>query len=126
MSECLALREVGGLVGYGAAMAGGQLLFKTAGAAGGWRWSARRADRRLSAQRVLFRSAHSLRRADRSLWVWILSYTPLSRTYPFLALAFASRQRLVASVLPNRCDTARDRHCADLVLAFLPCGMSDG
>jgi drug/metabolite transporter (DMT)-like permease len=23
------------------------------------------------------------------LWVWILSYTPLSRAYPFLALAFA-------------------------------------
>ncbi len=23
------------------------------------------------------------------LWVWILSFTPLSRTYPFLALAFA-------------------------------------
>ena len=23
------------------------------------------------------------------LWVWILSFTPLSRAYPFLALAFA-------------------------------------
>jgi hypothetical protein len=23
------------------------------------------------------------------LWVWILSFTQLSRTYPFLALAFA-------------------------------------
>jgi hypothetical protein len=23
------------------------------------------------------------------LWVWILSFTPLSRVYPFLALAFA-------------------------------------
>ena len=60
------------------------------------------------------------------LWVWILSFTQLSRTYPFLALAFASRQRLVASFLPNRCDTARDRHRADLVWAFLHCGMSDG
>ena len=26
------------------------------------------------------------------LWVWILSFAQLSRTYPFLALAFASRQ----------------------------------
>ena len=60
------------------------------------------------------------------LWVWILSFTKLSRTYPFLALAFASRQRLVASFLPNRCDTARYRHRADLVWAFLHCGMSDG
>src|SRR5258706_14301237 len=49
------------------------------------------------------------------LWVWILSFTQLSRTYPFLALAFASRQRLVASFLPNRCDTARDLHRARLV-----------
>ena len=23
------------------------------------------------------------------LWVWILSFTPLSRAYPFVALAFA-------------------------------------
>jgi len=60
------------------------------------------------------------------LWVWILSFAQLSRTYPFLALAFASRQRLVASFLPNRCDTARDRHRADLVWTFLHCGMSDG
>ena len=60
------------------------------------------------------------------LWVWILSFTQLSRTYPFLALAFASRQRLVASFLPNRCDTARDRHRANQVWAFLHCGMSDG
>jgi hypothetical protein len=60
------------------------------------------------------------------LWVWILSFTKLSRTYSFLALAFASRQRLVASFLPNRCDTARDRHRADLVWTFLHCGMSDG
>src|SRR5258707_6631264 len=81
---------------------------QNADAAGGWRWSARRADRRLSAQRVFFRCAHSLRPALTVLWVWILSFTKLSRTYPFLALAFASRQHLVASFLPNRCDTARD------------------
>src|SRR5258705_12567796 len=44
------------------------------------------------------------------LWVWILSFTQLSHTYPFLALAFA----------------ACHRHRADLVWAFLHCGMSDG
>src|SRR5258705_13603026 len=55
---------------------------------GGWRWSARRADRRLSAQRVFFRCAHSLRRADRSVGLDPELYQ-LSRAYPFLALAFA-------------------------------------
>src|SRR5258705_5915493 len=60
------------------------------------------------------------------LWVWILSFTPLSRAYPFLALAFASRQRLVASFLPNRYDTARDRHRADLVWTFFHFRMHDG
>src|SRR5258705_9426102 len=61
---------------------------RNAGAAGGWRWSARRADRRLSAQRVFFRCAHSLRRADRSVGLDPELYQ-LSRAYPFLALAFA-------------------------------------
>jgi hypothetical protein len=28
------------------------------------------------------------------LWVWILSFTPLSRAYPFLALAFALKPAL--------------------------------
>jgi hypothetical protein len=41
-------------------------------------------DRRLSAQPVFFLYA-----ALTILWVWILSFTQLLRTYPFLALAFA-------------------------------------
>jgi len=56
------------------------------------------------------------------LWVWILSFTQLSRTYPFLALALRLCQRLVAKPLSMRCDL----HRADLVWAFLNCGMSDG
>jgi hypothetical protein len=57
-----------------------RLVAKRPGAAGGWRWSAHR----LSAQPVFFLYA-----ALTILWVWILSFTQLLRTYPFLALAFA-------------------------------------
>src|SRR5437660_11479525 len=64
---------------------------QNAGAAGGWRWSARRADRRLSAQTGIFFVALILYAALTVLWVWILSFTQLSHAYPFLALAFASR-----------------------------------
>jgi hypothetical protein len=87
MSDRLSLSQVAALTAYAAAMAGGQLLFKTA-ALGGWRWSARRADRWLSAQPVFFRCSHSLRRPDPSVGLDPELY-PLSRAYPLLALAFA-------------------------------------
>jgi drug/metabolite transporter (DMT)-like permease len=32
------------------------------------------------------------------LWVWILSFTPLSRAYPFVALAFALTPLLAGSL----------------------------
>jgi drug/metabolite transporter (DMT)-like permease len=32
------------------------------------------------------------------LWVWILSFTPLSRAYPFVALAFALTPLLAVSL----------------------------
>ena len=32
------------------------------------------------------------------LWVWILSFTPLSRAYPFVALAFALTPLLASSL----------------------------
>ena len=32
------------------------------------------------------------------LWVWVLSFTPLSRAYPFVALAFAVTPLLAALV----------------------------
>src|SRR5262249_10629325 len=73
---------------YAAGMAGGQLLFK------------------LAAQRITpggglahqvielagnawFLAALVLYGALALAWVWILTFTPLSRAYPFVALAFA-------------------------------------
>ena len=105
-------------------MAGGQLLFKTAALRGA-------GDGPL-AERIAgflpnghFFVALILYAALTDLWVWILSYTPLSRAYPFLALAFGLTPALVASFLPNSCDTARDRHRADLGRACLHCGIID-
>ena len=87
MSDRLSLSQVAALTAYAAAMAGGQLLFKTAALGGG--------DGPL-AERIAgfllngyFFVALILCAALTLLWVWILSFTPLSRAYPLLALAFA-------------------------------------
>src|SRR5258707_9888918 len=87
MSDRLSLSQVAALIAYAATTAGGQLLFETPALRGGWRWSARRADRRML-NGYFFRCAHSLRRADRSVGLDPELYQ-LSRAYPFLALAFA-------------------------------------
>ena len=76
------------LIVYAAAMAGGQILFKLAalrspafGSLG---------ERLLAmAQNRYFAAAVALYAALTMLWVWILSFTPLSRAYVFVALAFA-------------------------------------
>ena len=88
MSDRLSLSQVAALMAYAAAMAGGQLLFKTAALRGA-------GDGPL-AERIAgflpngyFFVPLILYAALTVLWVWILSYTPLSRAYPFLALAFA-------------------------------------
>jgi drug/metabolite transporter (DMT)-like permease len=70
-------------------MSAGQLLFKMAalryGAAAGGT-----AERLLAlAGNVYFVAALALYAGYAVLWVWILSFTPLSRAYPFVALAFA-------------------------------------
>lgn len=76
------------LAGYAAGMAGGQLLFKlaaqrlTAGASLGQRLI------ELSGN-PWFLAAFALYCALALAWVWILTFTPLSRAYPFVALAFA-------------------------------------
>ena len=75
------------LATYAAGMAGGQLLFKlaaqrlTPGAALG----------RLVelAANPWFYAAFALYCALALVWIWILTFTPLSRAYPFVALAFA-------------------------------------
>jgi drug/metabolite transporter (DMT)-like permease len=76
------------LVAYAAGMSGGQLLFKMAalrsGAGGGL------FERLLGlVANVYFMAALVLYGGFAILWVWILTVIPLSRAYPFVALAFA-------------------------------------
>ena len=85
-------------------MAGGQLLFKAGGAAAAGR--APLAERMLGlAQNGMFVAALALYLALSVLWVWILSFTPLSRAYPFVALAFVITPLLGGLVFgePSRC-----------------------
>lgn len=86
MSERLSLTQIVVLCGYAAAMAGGQILFKTA--------ALRFTDGTL-VERVIglfqnwvFLLAMALYLLMAVAWVWILSFTPLSRAYPFVTLAF--------------------------------------
>lgn len=88
MSERLSLAQVGFLCTYALGMAGGQILFKTA--------ALRLAGEAPLGERMLgllhnwaFLAAVALYAALALLWVWVLSFTPLSRAYPFIALAFA-------------------------------------
>jgi drug/metabolite transporter (DMT)-like permease len=88
MTERLGLGQLALLVTYAIGMTGGQLLFKTA--------ALRMADDRAFTARALslvhdvpFISAIALYAALSVLWVWILTFTPLSRAYPFVAIAFA-------------------------------------
>ena len=76
------------LVAYALALAGGQLLFKMAATRGGGDGSF---GERIAASLLngYFAVAVILYAALTVLWVWILSFTPLSRAYPFVALAFA-------------------------------------
>lgn len=87
MSERLTLTQIMLLLGYAVAMAGGQLIFKLA---------ANRAtpdgsltDRLFGLVNPWFVLAVLLYAGLSVLWVWILTFTPLSRAYPFVALAFA-------------------------------------
>ena len=88
MDDRLSLMQILLLIVYAAAMAGGQILFKLAalrspafGSLG---------ERLLAmAQNRYFAAAVALYAALTILWVWILSFTPLSRAYVFVALAFA-------------------------------------
>ena len=85
-------------------MAGGQLLFKTAapGGAGDGPLAAGISGFLLNGH---FFVALILYAALTHLWVRILSFIPLSRAYPFLALAFAERSsmRPVIGIVPILC-----------------------
>jgi drug/metabolite transporter (DMT)-like permease len=88
MTAQLSFVQIALLTAYAVGMAGGQLLFKMA---------ALRAPadgpliERLSAMMLngFFVAAMLLYAALALLWVWILNFTPLSRAYVFVALAFA-------------------------------------
>jgi drug/metabolite transporter (DMT)-like permease len=76
------------LAAYAAGMAGGQLLFKLAAqrATPGAGFAERLIE---LAGNAWFLAALVLYGALALAWVWILTFTPLSRAYPFVALAFA-------------------------------------
>jgi drug/metabolite transporter (DMT)-like permease len=84
----LALSQLTLLMAYAIGMAVGQLLFKAA--AMRYASDGTVADRLLSLlANPYFMAAVVLYVGLTVLWVWILTFTPLSRGYPFVALAFA-------------------------------------
>jgi drug/metabolite transporter (DMT)-like permease len=88
MNERLSLTQIALLITYVGGMVGGQLLFKLAAlrAATGAALSERLGAMMLNG---FFVCAVLLYAALAVLWVWLLSFTPLSRAYAFVALAFA-------------------------------------
>ena len=87
-NERLTLAQIALLTTYGAGMAGGQLLFKMA--AQRLTLSGSAASRLIDlAGNGYFLAAFALYCGLAVLWVWILTFTPLSRAYPFVAIAFA-------------------------------------
>ena len=97
MNESLSPAQIALLIGYAAAMTGGQLLFKVASLRAA---AAASPGERLFAMLAngFFLAAVLLYAALAVLWVWILSFTPLSRAYIFVALAFAATPLLGAIV----------------------------
>jgi drug/metabolite transporter (DMT)-like permease len=88
-NDRLPLWQIVLLLAYAAGMSGGQVLFKMAalryGAAEGGL-----GDRLFGlVYNAYFVSALALYAGYAILWVWILTVIPLSRAYPFVALAFA-------------------------------------
>jgi drug/metabolite transporter (DMT)-like permease len=88
MTERLNLGQIALLITYAAVMAAGQLLFKAAALrlGDGHPLSARAL---LPLQDAPFIGAIVLYAALSVLWVWLLTFTPLSRAYTFVAIAFA-------------------------------------
>jgi drug/metabolite transporter (DMT)-like permease len=88
MTERLSFAQICILCAYAFGMAGGQILFKLA--------ALRVSPERPFTEGIVallqngyFLSALAGYFALAVIWVWILSFTPLSRAYPFVALAFA-------------------------------------
>ena len=87
MGDRLSLVQIIVLTGYSLGMAGGQILFKLAAIRSNpnLAWGERIFD--LIANGY-FLAALVVYAGLSVLWVWILAITPLSRAYPFVALAF--------------------------------------
>src|SRR5919206_4972096 len=88
MNERLSIAQIAILCTYAAGMAAGQILFKLA--------SLRLTSSTSLAERLaslshnpLFLGALVVYFGLSIVWVWILSFTPLSRAYLFVALSFA-------------------------------------
>jgi drug/metabolite transporter (DMT)-like permease len=98
MTDRLSLSQIAALMAYAVAMAGGQLLFKMAAlrGAGAGPLGERMAGFLLNGY---FFVALILYAALSVTWVWILSFTPLTRAYPFVALAFALTPALASFAL---------------------------
>lgn len=97
MNERLTAVQIAILLAYAAAMSGGQLLFKMAALRGSAEGPL--VDRLASlVLNRYFLLALALYAALTVLWVWVLTFTPLSRAYPFVALAFALTPALGALV----------------------------
>jgi len=85
-NDRLGLSQVVLLAVYAVGMTGGQILFKLAASS----LTGTIGERSLAlVQNLYFLSALALYGALSVFWVWILTFTPLSRAYPFVALAFA-------------------------------------
>ena len=88
MTERLTLGQLALLAAYATGMAGGQILFKSAALR--FAGEGTLGTRALSLfQNGYFIAAILLYGALSVLWVWVLTFTPLSRAYPFVAIAFA-------------------------------------
>ncbi len=88
MNERLTLSQALMLTIYAVGMAGGQILFKNAALQ--YEADAASAPRLIGiVQNGYFITAILLYTCLTLFWVWLLTFTPLSRAYPFVALAFA-------------------------------------
>jgi drug/metabolite transporter (DMT)-like permease len=96
--ERLTTAQVLLLVAYAAAMSAGQLLFKAAAQQLGAAEPSLLTRLIALGTNSYFLGALLLYMSLTVLWVWILTFTPLSYAYPFAALAFAITPLLAAGL----------------------------
>jgi drug/metabolite transporter (DMT)-like permease len=114
----LTTSQIGLLVGYAAAMSTGQLLFKAAAQLGTTEPSLHARIVAIIANGY-FLTALVLYVGLTVLWVWILTFTPLSYAYPFAALAFAITPLLAAAVFGDPVSLRLMLGCAFIVVGII-------